>query len=429
MNIRQMDRLQETLYSEELPNGLKVHVLPKEGFRKTYVTFTTKYGSIDNHFRVEGRGEVRVPDGIAHFLEHKMFEEPDGVDVFAKFSLKGASANAFTSFDRTSYLFSATENIPENVETLLNFVQNPYFTDENVEKEKGIIGQEINMYRDQPDWRVYYGLIEALYREHPVRIDIAGTVDSIGQITKEMLYDCHETFYHPSNMQLFIVGGVDPAEMIRIVKDNQAGKTFGPAPAVTRLLPEEPEGVHAKENRIRLTVAMPKCMFGFKEASHPRDPQALLRRELEMRMVLDLALGPSSELYQTLYEEQLITDSFGSDFISHEGAAFSIIGGDTRDPSRLAERFRELMRGVVERGFRQEDFERCRRKRIGAYLKMFNSPEAIAHEFSKYAFRGMDLFSFLPVYEAMTKEQLEARMREHVDWERFSVCVVESKSG
>src|SRR5690606_13607321 len=201
-------QLDEQLYYEKLDNGLDVYLLPKTGFYKTYATFTTKYGSIDNHFVPLGKEEyVKVPDGIAHFLEHKLFEKEDG-DVFQKFSRQGASANAFTSFTRTAYLFSSTSHVEKNLETLLDFVQEPYFTDQTVEKEKGIIAQEIRMYDDNPDWRLYFGMIKNLYEKHPVRIDIAGTVESISAITKDMLYTCYNTFYHPSNMVLFIVGPV-----------------------------------------------------------------------------------------------------------------------------------------------------------------------------------------------------------------------------
>lgn len=262
------DSLKETMYHEQLPNGLDVYILPKEGFQKTYATFATKYGSIDNHFKIEGNGEpIKVPDGIAHFLEHKMFEEPTG-DIFATFASQGASANAFTSFERTAYLFSATQNIKENLTTLINFVQSPYFTDENVEKEKGIIGQEIKMYQDNPDWRSYFGLIEALYSLHPIHIDIAGTIDSIAQISKETLYECYNTFYHPSNMLLFVVGGVEPQEIMQLVKDNQASKTFAKQGEILRYFPEEPYKVAEQRKEIRLPVSLPKCLFGFKEKAH-----------------------------------------------------------------------------------------------------------------------------------------------------------------
>lgn len=238
--------LQETLYTEKMPGGLQVFILPKAGFKKTYATFTTRYGSVDNHFQVEGREEIRVPDGIAHFLEHKMFEEPTG-DIFSNFANKGASANAFTSFDRTTYLFTATEHIEDNLTTLIDFVQHPYFTDENVEKEKGIIGQEIQMYRDNPDWRSYYGLIEAMYSKHPIRIDIAGTVESISKITKGTLYECYNTFYHPSNMILFVVGGINPESIMELIRSNQAAKTFEPQGMIRRYFEQEPYEIQEKK--------------------------------------------------------------------------------------------------------------------------------------------------------------------------------------
>ena len=242
------DNLQETLYKEKLANGLHVYILPKRGFSKTFVTFTTNYGSIDRTFIPRGkREEVTVPDGIAHFLEHKMFEKEDG-DVFQKFSVLGASANAFTSFTRTAYLFSATDKLYENTEVLLDFVQEPYFTEKTVDKEKGIIAQEITMYDDLPDWRLYFGTIENLYHEHPVKIDIAGTVESIQDITAEHLYECYETFYHPSNMVLFVVGAVDPEEMMDFIKKNQDAKTFKEPAEIIRKFPVEKDTVAQSVN-------------------------------------------------------------------------------------------------------------------------------------------------------------------------------------
>lgn len=416
-------QLKETLYCEELPNGLKVYVLPKPGFQKTYATFSTKYGSIDNHFQVEGKEEVRVPDGIAHFLEHKMFEEPTG-DIFATFASQGASANAYTSFDRTVYLFSATENIPANLRTLLDFVQNPYFTDQNVEKEKGIIGQEINMYRDNPDWRSYYGLIEALYQKHPVRIDIAGTIDSIARITKETLYECYHTFYHPSNMSLFVVGGVDPEAILEIVRDNQAGKSFEPLGAIHRFFEEEPEDVHEAFKVTELPVSLPKCLFGFKETDTGAKGDQLLKREAATKLVLDALLSPSSRLYQELYDDGLISDQFGHEYTCNSTFAFSVIGGDTKDPDLLVEKVKKGLADAAAGGIDPQSFERSKRKKIGAFLRMMNSPEAIAHEFTKYEFKETNLFDMMNAYESVTLDEANARLREHVDFGRFAVSVV-----
>ncbi|MUG45622.1 EF-P 5-aminopentanol modification-associated protein YfmH [Paenibacillus woosongensis] len=425
MEVITHERLKETVYRETMDNGLQVYVLPKPGFQKTYATFSTKYGSIDNHFRVEGEDETKVPDGIAHFLEHKMFEEPEG-DIFAKFASLGASANAFTSFEQTVYLFSATENVMENIETLVNFVQNPYFTDQNVEKEKGIIGQEIGMYQDNPDWRVYFGLIEAMYAVHPVHIDIAGTVESISTITKETLYKCYDAFYHPSNMLLFVVGGVDPEEVFSLVRSNQAKKSYPPQGEIQRLFDTEPNEVHEKRKVIKLPVSLPKCLFGFKETNIGISGEALLRRDLALKLALDLLIGSSTKLYQKLYDMDLISDSFGHEFNSNPNYAFSAIGGDTKDPDRLLEIFTEEAKLILASGFQSDDFERARKKKIGGYLRMLNSPENIAHEFTRYRFRGGDLFSVLPIYESLTLEEVNNRLREHMDWNQLAVSLVVS---
>lgn len=416
--------VQETLYREILDNGLEVIVLPKEGFNKTYATFSTKYGSVDNVFSVGNQKPLRVPDGIAHFLEHKMFEEPEG-DIFAVFASQGASANAYTTFDRTVYLFSATEQIRDNVETLINFVQKPYFTDANVEKEKGIIEQEINMYRDNADWRVYFGLIDALYHTHPVHIDIAGTVESIYQIDKETLYRCYETFYHPSNMLLFVVGGVDAKEIFDLVKANQAAKSFEPQGEIKRYFDKEPAGVKTPRKVVQLSVSLPKCMLGFKEKAVGFEGEALLRSEVTTKLMLDALIGPSSKLYQELYERNLISDSFGHEYNSSKDYAFSVIGGDTPDPDALIEGLRTGIAEAIQRGIDRSSFERSKRKKIGSYLRMLNSPESIAGEFTRYRFRDSDMFDVLSCYEACTLDEVNERLREHFDFDQLAVSIVE----
>lgn len=425
MPMLEYPKLQEKLWHEKLDNGLEVFILPKPGFTKTYATFTTQYGSIDNHFTVPSGETIRVPDGIAHFLEHKMFEEPEG-DIFSTFASQGASANAYTSFDRTVYLFSATKEVSANLDTLLHFVQNPYFTDENVEKEKGIIVQEIDMYRDNPDWRVYFGLNEAMYAKHPVSIDIAGTADSVRSITKETLYDCYHTFYHPSNMTLFVVGGVDPAETLEQVKRDQAGKSFGAGGEIKRILEEEPKEVHQKKKEIVLPVSLPKCMFGFKD--NPVAGRDAVRFELASKIMLEAVLGSSSALYQSLYDDNLISDNFGHEFNTGPGYAFSVIGGETRDPDELVRRVSEAMYEAASGGIPEAIFERTRRKRIGAMLRMFNSPEAIASEFTRYRHKGGDLFRAVEVFESLTPGEVNARLREHAKPEQLAVAVVRSKA-
>ncbi|MDG0812481.1 EF-P 5-aminopentanol modification-associated protein YfmH [Cohnella rhizosphaerae] len=418
-------KLQETLYREILDNGLEVFVLPKPGFTKTYATFTTRYGSVDNHFRPEGQEARAVPDGIAHFLEHKMFEEPEG-DVFSRFAEQGASANAFTSFDRTSYLFSTAGDPLASLDTLLDFVQNPYFTDENVEKEKGIIVQEINMYKDNADWRVYFGLIEALYEKHPVNIDIAGTEASVRSITKEQLYDCYRTFYHPSNMTLFVVGGIEPEATLERVRRNQARKTFAPGGQIERLFEAEPSGAREKRRVVKLPVSLPKCMIGFKESGPFPDGEAGIRRELAAKLMLDVLIGSSSPVYQRLYDDNLISDSFGHEYNTGPGYAFTVIGGDTRDPDELLKRVAAAIDEAIKNGLPQASFERTRAKKIGAYLRMLNSPEAIAGEFTRYRFKGGDLFDVVRLYESITLDEVHDRLRLLGDDGSRSVCIVRS---
>jgi len=418
-------KLQETLYHEVLDNGLEVFVLPKLGFTKTYATFTTKYGSIDNRFRPEGQEARSVPDGIAHFLEHKMFEEPEG-DVFARFAEQGAAANAFTSFERTSYLFSSAGDPLASLDTLLDFVQNPYFTDENVEKEKGIIVQEINMYKDNADWRVYFGLIESLYEKHPVHIDIAGTEASVRSITKEQLYDCYHTFYHPSNMTLFVVGGVDPQQTLARIRDNQARKTFEKGGSIERLFEEEPARVRESRRVVKLPVSLPKCMIGFKEAGPFPEGEAGIRRELTTKLMLDVLVGASSPVYQRLYDDNLISDSFGHEYNTGPGYAFSVIGGDTRDPDELVRRIGEAIDDAIRDGLPAASFERTRAKKIGGYLRMLNSPEAIAGEFTRYRFKGGDFFDVVRLYESITLDEVEERLRQLGDASMRSVCIVRS---
>ena len=421
------EQLQETLYHEKMSNGLDVYVLPKKGFNKTYAVFTTKYGSIDNRFVPLGKNEmVHVPDGIAHFLEHKLFEKADG-DVFQDFSKQGASANAFTSFTRTAYLFSSTSNVERNLETLIDFVQDPYFTEKTVEKEKGIIGQEINMYDDNPDWRLYFGVIENMYKEHPVRIDIAGTVESISHITKDLLYECYETFYHPSNMLLFIVGPVDPEAIISQVRENQGKKPYTDQPEIKREEVKEQEAVFRKEKEIKMNVQGPKCLVGLKSKNPFKLGKELLKHELPMNLLLEALFGKSSAQYESLYEKGYIDETFSFDFTAEYGFGFAAIGGDTPEPDQLAEDISSMLLRAGEL-ITAEKIELARKKKIGTFLKALNSPEYIANQFTRYAFLDMSLFDVVTVLEQITLEDVQNVIQEEIAADRLTVCKVVPKS-
>ncbi|WP_346243257.1 pitrilysin family protein [Shouchella clausii] len=427
MKPLEFKQLEETLYYEQLDNGLDVYILPKTGFHKTFATFTTKYGSIDNHFVPLGQTEpVKVPDGIAHFLEHKMFESEEG-DVFHTFGKQGAQANAFTSFTRTAYLFSSTSNVNQNVETLLDFVQHPYFTDETVEKEKGIIGQEITMYDDDPDWRAYFGTIENMYSTHPVKIDIAGTIPSISKITKEDLYTCYETFYHPSNMLLFIVGSVDVNEMMELVRANQSKKEFAEPKPIERHVKPEGTPVDRAEHVVAMPVHTPKVFVGFKESNPTRQGEELLKYELSLNVLLDLMFGPSSEAYEAMYEAGIINETFAFDYTAEYGFGFSIIGGDSTKPEELKEKIIETIAAFKQRQLAKEEADRAIKKKIGAFLRSLNSPENIANEFTRYAFNGMNLFDVVPVLESLEASDLETVLHHHFKSEYRTVATVKDK--
>lgn len=418
------DQLQEDLYHEKLSNGLEVYILPKKGFNKTYATFTTKYGSVDNQFIPLGKDEfVKVPDGIAHFLEHKLFEKEDG-DVFQQFSRQGASANAFTSFTRTAYLFSSTSDVELNLETLMDFVQEPYFTEKTVEKEKGIIGQEITMYDDNPDWRLYFGLIENLYQNHPVKIDIAGTIESISHITKDMLYECYHTFYHPSNMLLFVVGPVEPDKIMKQIKDNQAKKPFKAQPEIKRKFEPEIREANEAKKVLEMNVQTPKCLIGIKALYDQQSGTEMLKNELTTNMLLDMLFGKSSANYDKLYELGLIDDSFSYEYTQEQGFGFAMIGGDTRDPEKLVELLKGMLFAAKEKGLTKEELERTKKKKIGSFLRAVNSPEFIANQFTRYAFNEMNLFDVVPTLEQITLEDVNKVAKEFISEERFSVCQV-----
>ncbi|MBC2163249.1 EF-P 5-aminopentanol modification-associated protein YfmH [Listeria booriae] len=407
MQKQSFDQLKEAVYHETLDNGLQVYVLPKHGFSKTFAIFTTNYGSIDNEFVPLGQEAfTRVPDGIAHFLEHKLFEKEDG-DVFFKFGEKGAFTNAFTSFTRTAYLFSSTSNVEENLETLVDFVQEPYFTEETVEKEKGIIGQEIQMYDDDADFRVYFGAIENMYHHHPVKIDIAGTVESIADIDKDLLYLCYNTFYHPSNMILFIVGNVDPEQAIDQVRANQAKKTFAPAKPIKRHFPDEPKSVAVPKKTLKFPVQIAKNLVAIKEDIGLLRGKKAVQHEMTGDIMLELLFGTTSAAYLDLYDQGIIDDTFGFDYSLQDSFSFVLIGGDAKDPDLQESKIKETLENAIQTGFNEADLELIKRKKMGQFLRSLNSPEFIANQFSQYIFEEASLFDILPAIEAVTVADVE----------------------
>ncbi|CDQ19680.1 Predicted Zn-dependent peptidase [Halobacillus karajensis] len=421
-------QLKETVYQETMDNGLKVFLLSKPEMAKTFGIFTTNYGSIDQTFTPIGKDEkVTVPEGIAHFLEHKLFEKEDR-DVFQDFTRLGASANAFTSFTKTAYLFSATSQIEKNVQTLLDFVQDPYFSEESVEKEKGIIAQEIRMYDDQPDWRSFFGTIQSLYHNHPVKVDIAGTVDSIQNITKDDLYTCYETFYHPSNMVLFIAGNFDPESMMALVRENQSKKEFPDAPEINRSYPDEPTTVAKKDHTITMPVTTAKAMVGVKENVNDLTGEELVRGELLSGMILDYYFSRSGVFYEELYKNDLIDDSFQFETELDREFGFTILGGDSRKPDEMAARIKEMLHELKDKRISDEDFTRMKRKKIGQFMRAMNSLEFIANQFTHYHTLGTDLFEVLPIIESLTADDAEEYLQHWLKEDAISVFQIKPQT-
>ena len=391
--MKKYETIGETLHTFTHESGLRIFVLPKKGFGKSFAIFATNFGSIHNAFTIDGK-QVRVPDGVAHFLEHKLFEEQEG-NVFEQFSALGASANAYTSFDMTGYLFSATANVYEALGVLIRFVQNPYFTDENVEKEKGIIGQEIDMYRDEPGWNCFFNGLRAMYQEHPIRIDIAGTQASISAIDKEVLYTCYNAFYAPENMILFVGGDVDPEEVMKTV-EKEAVKRPSPKTALT--LPEEPDCVQESSVEAEFMVSRPMFSLCFKEK--PMDDPVYADGIYEV--LGSMLFGKSGELYKELYADNLIGDSFSYGYTGGEGYAFFTIEGESPDPKRVRDKIIEYINQIRTTGIRENDFYRVKRSTFGSAVRLMDDVEKVAHGFVPMAFRGGDFLSYPDVIRNLT---------------------------
>lgn len=422
MNKKEYPEINEIIYTETLDNGLKVYLLPKKDYHKTYSLFTTDYGSIDNEFVPIGKDVFeKVPDGIAHFLEHKMFEKEDG-DVFQTFGHQGASANAFTSFTKTSYLFSTTGQIEKNLTTLVDFVQNPYFTKETVDKEKGIIGQEIQMYLDDVNWRLFFGILENMYPKHPLHIDIAGTVESIEAITAEDLYTCYHTFYHPSNMSLFVVGQLDPKHIMHVIRENQAKKTFVEAKPIQRYFPKETVADIVRESSLEMVIPKPKVIVGVKGIDElPKEGKELLKYKYTGTLLFHLLLGNTSKNYLDLYDEGLVDDTFGFEFNLDRSYHFADLGGDTDFPEQLADRIETfLLTAHKSAELTEENLALLKKKMIGKYFQSLNSLEYIANQFSKNLYGETTLFDTPEVIESIQLTDILEMSQEFIRPERLS---------
>ena len=411
--------LDERYYFARHKSGLRVYVIPKK-MTTSYAILGTKFGSIDNKFISDGRN-IELPDGIAHFLEHKMFENEDGTDTFARYAKTGANANAYTTFDRTCYLFSATENVYESLEILLDFVTHPYFTEQTVNKEMGIIGQEIRMYDDNPGWQLYFGMLTGLYVNNTVRIDTAGTTETISHITPKLLFDAYDAFYNLENMALCICGDVEK-EKVADVCDKVL--KYVRAPEVKRIYPDEPKEIYKEYVSRNLEVSMPMFAVGIKDNEVPLSGLALAKKQAEYDILLDIIFGRSGEFYTRLYESGLIDSSFSYDYECSENYAHCEISGSSDQPDKVYALVKEEIKKFKEKGLDRDTFERIKRAAYARVLRVFNSTDDISNEFLVYLFSDFDMLDYPSVVAGVTFEDASRRLREGFDEDGFVLSTV-----
>ena len=424
MKIIENSKVKEKLYIEKMENGLTVMFVPKPGIQKKYMIWGTNYGSNDNKFIVPGETEeTEVPNGVAHFLEHKLFEQPNGTNSLDTLTTLGVNANAFTTNDHTAYLFECTNNFYPAMDELMDYVQHPYFTDENVEKEKGIIGQEIKMYDDYPDWKVYLNALKIMYHKNPIKIDVAGTVETISHIDKDILYKCYNTFYHPSNMIMVIVGDFEPEKIFeevkkRLVENINKGE-------IKRINPTEEESIVESRIEDKFEVSMPLYTIGIKDKLET-DKRKLVKKDLAIEILLNIILGKSSETYQELYKEGII---FGEQGLSYEYGreyAHILISGQSTNPDKVYEKFKNTVKQLKENGINQKDFERLKKMVYGRYIREYNDVSDIARMFLTDALKGICSFDYLEEIEGITVEYLEQLLNDIFKENKMVISIVKS---
>ena len=422
MEKKLYERIGEEVFHTILPNGLPVYIVPKKDFLRKYALFATRYGGMDMRFEKDGQW-LDTPAGIAHYLEHKMFYTEDG-NALQELAKNGAEPNAFTSNAITCYYFDATDKFYESLEILLSFVSIPYFTDESVQKEQGIIGQEIGMIEDNPEWQVYRQLMQALYHTSPARTPVAGSVESISHITAQTLYDCHKSFYTPANMCLVVVGDVKPERIIAAANQILPAKS---GPLIRRDYGAEEE-LTAAEHFVTaaMEVSMPTFLVGFKcPPQHGGEEQHRFTAIGEL--ACEVLMGESSPLYARLYAEGLINGSFGAAFDLLPGASYVYAGGDSKDPQAVAEAILAEARRLVSEGVDGDYYRRVVNANFGAALKALNSFESIAVSMAEGCFQGYDPNRVPEVYDSIAVEDVLDFLRRNMTRDHMALSVITPK--
>ena len=425
MQIIENIKLKEKLYVEKLENGLTIMILPRKTTQKKYAMWGVNFGSIDNHFiNPDNNKEIKIPDGVAHFLEHKMFEQENGVNSLDALSSLGVDANAYTTNDYTTYLFECTDNFYEALDELMDYVQHPYYTDENVEKEKGIIGQEINMYDDYPTWKVYMNAMECLYHNNPVKLDIAGTIESITPITKETLYDCYNTFYTPSNMLMVITGDFEPEKLIqeiknRIVKNENKGE-------IKRIYPKEPEEINKEKIEAVMDVNNSIFVIAIKDKTLENETEQV-KKHIAIEILLNIIAGKSSKLYKKLYEKGIVMSPLDLDYEFSKQYAHIVISGQSNEPERVMKELKKEIEKLKKEGLEKQQFERIKKKIYGDYITEYNDISGVARMLMADYFKGINSFEYIENHKQVTKEYAEKILKEIFDENKMVISIVKGK--
>ena len=422
MQIIENSKVKEKLYIEKLKNGLTVMIIPKKGIQKKYIIWGTNYGSNDSAFIVPGEDKVtEVPNGVAHFLEHKLFEQENGTNSLDTLTALGVNANAYTTNNHTAYLYECTDHFYEALDEFMDYVQHPYFTDENVEKEKGIIGQEIMMYDDYPEWKVYLNALVCMYHNNPVKLDIAGSIESISKIDKDILYKCYNTFYNPGNMAMVVCGDFEPEKLLEEIKkrliDNKSNGE------IKRIYQDEPQEIVKYRIKQKMEVSKPLYTIGIKDV--PPDNKEIVKKHISIEILLNLIIGSSSDLYKKLYD---MGNSFtvpGIEYEFDKTYAHILITGQSKDPEELFDLFKKTVKEMKENGVNQEDFERIRKMIYGEYVKEYNEVSDISKMFLSDYFKGINSFDYIEEINTINVEYLEQVLKNVFDEKKMVLSVVE----
>lgn len=428
MQVIENLKVKEKLYKEKLDNGLTVMIIPKKGIQKKYIIWGTNYGSNDSVFVVPGENEeTTVPNGVAHFLEHKLFEQKNGTNSLDTLTSIGVEANAYTTNDHTAYLYECTDNFYEALDEFMDYVQHPYFTDENVEKEKGIIGQEIMMYDDYPDWRVYLNAMNAMYHNNPIKIDITGTIETISKIDKEILYKCYNTFYNPSNMVLVVSGDFEPEKILEEIKKRLIDKKSNGE--IKRIYPDEPEDIVQERIEQKLEVSQPVYAIGIKDKvvnCSSDNINEIVKKHIAIEILLNLIIGRSSELYKKLYNQGIIYTQPSLDYEFGKTYAHVLITGQSNNPEKVYEEFKKEISKMKKNGVNKEDAERIKKMIYGGYIKEYDDVVDISRMFLADYFKGINSFDYLDEIEGINVEYLNQMLNNVFKEEKMVISIVKN---